>query len=282
MGSSRSDDVTRVTQLDAVDLDKEIAAVMKNQILTVTKFMKVGFLGRWEPEIEAALSYIIWKLSVEKNHTTFGMQLLGTRFAGQPNRQRLVMLAVLTIGSRYFKHRWPDISRQWKLGPQAQRAVDWIETTVLILQFLNLLLFLHQGRYPTLTSRLLGLHVEPVRVTRRVGYSFMVRELLWHSFSEILNLALPLINTITIRRWFNWLRRSRGTSGRYQQPIVNPVFTTTTRCAVCNEPPIQPQCIGCTHIFCYYCVQANVLADPQFECPLCGFCSDGTVRNVPL
>lgn len=282
MGSTRTQNVARVTQLDAVDLDKEVAAVMKNQILTVTKFMKVGFVGRWEPEIEAALSYIIWKLSVEKNHSTFGMQLLGTRFASRPNRQRLVMLAVLTIGSRYFKHRWPDISRHWKLGPQVQRAFDWVETSLMILQFLNLLVFLQQGRYPTLASRLLGLRVEPVRMTRRVGYSFMARELLWHSFSEVLALALPLINISVIRRWFNRLRRSQDLSGRDQQPVVDPIFTTTTRCAVCNEPPIRPQCIGCSHVFCYYCVQANILADPQFECPLCGFHSDGTVRNVSL
>lgn len=48
--------------------------------------------------------------------------------------------------------------------------------------FLNLLLFLQQGIYPTLAERFLSLSQESTR-KRNIGYTYMTRELLWHSFS---------------------------------------------------------------------------------------------------
>lgn len=48
--------------------------------------------------------------------------------------------------------------------------------------FLNLLLFLHQGKYPTLTQRFLSLSQESTR-KRNIEYTYMTRELLWHGFS---------------------------------------------------------------------------------------------------
>jgi hypothetical protein len=51
-----------IFQLDAVELDNEIVNVLKNQVTNVTKFMTIGFLGRWEPEVDALLRFIIWKV----------------------------------------------------------------------------------------------------------------------------------------------------------------------------------------------------------------------------
>jgi hypothetical protein len=49
-------------QFDAVELDDEIHKILKNQIGNVTRFMTIGFLGRWEPEVDALLRFIIWKV----------------------------------------------------------------------------------------------------------------------------------------------------------------------------------------------------------------------------
>jgi len=51
-----------IFQFDAVELDDEIQKILKNQIGNVTKYMTVGFLGRWEPEVDALLRLIIWKV----------------------------------------------------------------------------------------------------------------------------------------------------------------------------------------------------------------------------
>jgi peroxin-2 len=49
----------------------------------------------------------------------------------------------------------------------------------------NLLVFLSEGKHPTLVDRILGLKpvsVAPSGQDRTVGYSYMTRELLWHGF----------------------------------------------------------------------------------------------------
>jgi len=48
--------------------------------------------------------------------------------------------------------------------------------------FLNFLLFLQQGKYPTLVQRFLSLSQESTR-KRNIEYTYMTRELLWHGFS---------------------------------------------------------------------------------------------------
>uniref|UniRef100_A0A8W8JVT9 RING-type domain-containing protein n=1 Tax=Magallana gigas TaxID=29159 RepID=A0A8W8JVT9_MAGGI len=40
-------------------------------------------------------------------------------------------------------------------------------------------------------------------------------------------------------------------------------------CAVYEDVPTNPQEIGCSHLFCYYCVQSNYKADPGFSCRRC-------------
>jgi hypothetical protein len=52
-----------------VELDDEIHKILKNQTGNVTKFMTIGFLGRWEPEIDALLRLIIWKVCMRCSFT---------------------------------------------------------------------------------------------------------------------------------------------------------------------------------------------------------------------
>jgi hypothetical protein len=51
-----------IFQFDAVELDEEIVKILKNQVANVVKFLGFGFLGRWEPEVDALLRFIIWKV----------------------------------------------------------------------------------------------------------------------------------------------------------------------------------------------------------------------------
>lgn len=56
-----------------------------------------------------------------------------------------------------------------------------------VASFLNFLLFLQQGKYPTLAQRFLSLTQETTR-KRSIEYNYMTRELLWHGFSVSHNL----------------------------------------------------------------------------------------------
>jgi hypothetical protein len=49
-------------QFDAVELDEEIVKILKNQVVNAVKFLGFGFLGRWEPEVDALLRFVIWKV----------------------------------------------------------------------------------------------------------------------------------------------------------------------------------------------------------------------------
>lgn len=59
--------------------------------------------------------------------------------------------------------------------------ISWLEVSLQVANITNLLIFLHKGRYPTLTDRLVNLQpVSAVNQSRVVGYSYITRELLWH------------------------------------------------------------------------------------------------------
>jgi len=66
---------------------------------------------------------------------------------------------------------------------QIKLIFHWTEITIQLASLVNLLVFLTEGKHPTLVDRILGL--QPVSVAlpgqdRTVGYSYMTRELLWH------------------------------------------------------------------------------------------------------
>lgn len=70
--------------------------------------------------------------------------------------------------------------------------------------FLNLLLFLHQGKYPTLTQRFLNLSQESTR-KRNIEYTYMTRELLWHGFS----VGILLFSSLFYNTYINSLNNRR-------------------------------------------------------------------------
>lgn len=149
----------------------------------------------------------------------------------------------------------------------------------------NLLWFCCDGKYPTLTDRLLGLR--PICITnkpRSIGYNYLARELLWHGFivqillfrfafvsvenltrskrclffcfclQELLTFTLSVVNYQYVRRRIIQMvsSRKRGNVSR-----GGPVINSSTRCAICSKSPVVPQHMGCTHVFCYYCVQVS-------------------------
>ncbi|PSN53429.1 hypothetical protein C0J52_05142 [Blattella germanica] len=214
----------KTNQLDAVELDDEIENILRHQVLNITKHLPVGFLGRWEPEIEALIRFAIWKVKT---------------------------------------------------------AFSWAETSIKLASVINFLVFLQEGKHPTLTDRILCLRpvsVAPSGQARTVGYSYMTRELLWHGFIEFLVFALPLLNYHSVKRRLTSLMM-------WKKKDVKPsniIYTSNTKCAECNEPPVLPHHMGCSHVFCYYCLKANLLADEKYECPLCGFCAGDATLIKPF
>ncbi|XP_059145530.1 peroxisome biogenesis factor 2-like [Physella acuta] len=274
-------DALRVSQLDASELDQELVQLTKTQLSQLFKYHKVNFLARFEPEIQAAIKFLLWKFALYDSGATVGQQILGIYYrqprkvnpgAGITGREK-ILYAFLVIICPWLKERIATLLSYCGLG-HLESEVNWwlhhVETVVKVSTLINLLVFVKRGVYLTLVERVLGLRAQfPHRQgQRQVGYEYMTRELLWHGFSEFLFFLLPLINFQRIKNTVTrWVGVQRSNSQGHVRHRTNADLLS---CAVCDQSPVMPREIGCRHVFCYYCVAANFSADPNYTCPQCG------------
>ncbi|CAJ0967407.1 unnamed protein product [Ranitomeya imitator] len=206
--------VLRISQLDAIELNKALEQLIWTQFNSCFQGFKPGFLSRYEAEIKAFLWLFLWRYTVYSKNATVGQ-------------------AILNI---HYKN---DLSETPKYQPLNKQQ--------------------KQGKFATLTERLLGIRsvFKKPQDVRQVGFDFMNREILWHGFAEFLIFLLPLVNTQKLKsKLFSWCRPVRGL--RLADPSV---ATICKECCLCGEWPTMPHTIGCTHVFCYYCIKSNYMAD---------------------
>ncbi|KZC15134.1 PREDICTED: peroxisome biogenesis factor 2 [Dufourea novaeangliae] len=256
--------VSRINQIDAAQLDDEIYKVLRNQVKRITEYQPVERIDRWQPEIDALLKFLVWNFSLRGGKSTFGQQLLNLHY-GNINRTKSVLYLILIVVPAYTRDKLLDGAGNRRLSS----LFDRIANVAKLLEFINLLIFLHRGTQPRLVEYLLGI---PSRSTtthkpRNIGYSYMTRELLWHGLMELFTTGLPMINFHYLKHTIKNLipRRNRGNVRR-----SFPTMNSTTKCAYCNDTPIMPMHAGCEHIFCYYCLNAHFVATNEFECMVCG------------
>lgn len=122
--------------------------------------------------------------------------------------------------------------------------------------------------------------------SRQISFEFMNRQLVWTAFTEFLLFVLPLVNVSNIR----------ATVGRLLTGGTKHKDLPLDICAICYENAGSPDLSGtthpsfavrtpyetnCGHIFCYYCVKSNMLANSSFPCPRCGETVVEAVKAVP-
>ncbi|XP_076626311.1 peroxisomal biogenesis factor 2 [Colletes latitarsis] len=255
--------VSRVNQIDAVQLDEEIYKVLRSQTKKITEYQPVGNIDRWQPEIDALLKFFVWFFSLRRGKSTFGQQLLNLHYE-RIDRTKSILYLILTIGPAYVRDRIVAGASSQSLNT----FFDRVANVAKLLEFINLLIFLHRGTQPRVVEYLLGIssHSTTTHKPRNIGYSYMTRELLWHGLMELFTTGLPLIN-------FHYLKYSlKRIFPRRSRPAVLvsfPTMDSTTKCCYCNDSPILPAHAGCEHIFCYYCLKAHFTATNEFQCPAC-------------
>ncbi|XP_074653802.1 peroxisome biogenesis factor 2-like isoform X2 [Tubulanus polymorphus] len=191
-----------------------------------------------------------------------------------------ILYAVLTIGSHWLNDRSTDLkssTTRFKYHQLMWKIVDVFEKCLKLASLVNFAVFLQQGCYQLLVERIVGLQsVFPRRqYVRQLSYEFMNRELLWHGFSEFLLFVLPFINFHKIKNAVQRVFHSRSTADGLGDKNMD-------ECAICGQSPIGPREIGCNHVFCYYCIQSNVLADSKYSCPVCGHSLSSTDEIKPV
>ncbi|KAM3962259.1 peroxisomal biogenesis factor 2 [Aphomia sociella] len=272
--------IPRVTQLDAVQLDNQVEELFKQLLFHAAKYLEPGILQPILPELELAIRTWIFRYSFCKKQCTFGQEMLSLKYkTDNISPAKMYWYYGLTIASKYIKER---AVYSWTSNRNVQSIVHKMETFQLISDIFNFLRFIQNGKYPVLVDFILGLEITADQLTREDLTDFSwTRELLWHNFIELIGTAISLMNIFGMRRklttllkymwWRNYTRTSATTIA---------TMTQNTVCACCSNKPVLPHIMGCSHIFCYYCLTANKAADQDYACPKCYYNGKEVSRYV--
>ncbi|XP_073246822.1 peroxisome biogenesis factor 2-like [Porites lutea] len=265
--------VLRVNQLDAAQLDEEIIHLLRTQLNRAFQYFEAGVLTKYEAELNAVLRFLVWRFSVYNCEATVGQIMLNMKYSSTGHSLSLLQklfVGFCVVGVPYIRERSTEIRRITDKVSDFNFIWTCIyagEKLLHVLSVLNFLVFLQRGKYPSILERILGIH--PVfaqrQSVRQVSFEFMTRELLWHGFAEFVFFLLPLINVPKLKNMI--VRQFSRPVSLDKQPSIK---VACHECAICNEPPTSPHQGQCGHVFCYYCIKANSLADSSFPCPLCG------------
>ncbi|NXG41236.1 PEX2 factor, partial [Psilopogon haemacephalus] len=271
--------VLRISQMDALELNKALEQLVWTQFTCCFSGFKPGVLAHLEPEIKAFLWIILWRFTVYSKNATVGQTILNIQYKNNfsqtekyqaLSKQQKLWYLVLTVGGRWLEERCYDLfsSRPLQSLCKVKSLIGFGTGLVKLCGLLNFLVFLQQGRFATLTERVLGIRAvfgRPQGI-RQLGFDYMNRELLWHGFAEFLIYLLPFINLQKIKlKIFSWCLPVTGLPSSEQAAAAQ-----LKECSLCGEWPSLPHTIGCSHVFCYYCIKSNYLHDLDFTCPKCG------------
>lgn len=169
--------VLRVTHLDTQELDESLLVQLKNSInQSYFKYMRTDFFQRYQPEIFAALKFILWYHTYHRNSQTVAQSVLDWSYARQTPLKKIIhaafycldewieerLLGFLKLVLVYVYDRVYRVNdtvriefrnRVEKIFSVIKAAFSWISLA-------NYLLFLTNGKYMSLMERLLGLDVK--------------------------------------------------------------------------------------------------------------------------
>ncbi|KAI7091756.1 hypothetical protein KC356_g391 [Hortaea werneckii] len=215
----------RVGQVDAELLDEELLELLKNQAGEGLKLFGAHLKDDWSAEIGLALRAILWKLSIWDHGASYGASLQGLQYVDAresnaaartaPKAWQKIAYGLLTVGGRYGWSRWEDYLSSTEnsydapstLIQKLSRFTTLAGTTHEIAAFASFLVFLYNGKYRTITDRVLRLRLVPSsnQTNREVSFEYLNRQLVWHAFTEFLLFLLPLVG---ISRWRRWIARA--------------------------------------------------------------------------
>lgn len=306
----------RVLQLDAGILDGELFSLLNQQLsdsfrLLASKSFSYSLnLDFWS----LILKLVLFRVTTLKTGASYGYNLQNLKLAHASTgkvigmRLRYTLLASI-IGKFLFEktksylynldesqvpdtNAWLQMVKQtlYRHKPQLLRVTDDL---VKIAGLVNFVLFLLQGRYPSLLHRALGIIVTPMNPDLlkfngdNVSFEFQNRQLVWNVMTEFLVFVIPLLNLPKWRRVVHDMmlrRRKSADPGEAMQTRFSSL--PIAHCAICIEmseassikaTKIQvtnPYVTNCGHTFCYICLvtRRNAIengSELAERCPRC-------------
>ncbi|XP_970086.2 peroxisome biogenesis factor 2 isoform X2 [Tribolium castaneum] len=247
-----NDKLLRVTQMNAIFLDNEIYKALMRILHETSRFLPPGYIAPIEPELGLIVRLALLKNSVCRNESTFGQQLLSIKYSNMSNFKKILYLFGNCFD--YVKHRLEF----WKPSHKVNTFMFKIHMVLVLLNFINMSIFLRRGVKPLLIERCLGLNQEYSTKTapRHFEAKYLSRELLWNGFIDVLIHIIPLINYHKIKRT---MRHFNPFHKKPTYVVLNSrTMTMHSKCAHCGENPILPHHMGCAHVFCYVCLKKKL------------------------
>lgn len=117
--------VLRISQLDALELNKALEQLVWAQFTQCFHGFKPGLFARFEPEVKALLWLFLWRFTIYSKNATVGQSVLNIRYKNDfssnpryqpPSANQKVWYAVCTIGGRWLEERCYDLLRNRHLA----------------------------------------------------------------------------------------------------------------------------------------------------------------------
>mmetsp|Transcript_22942 Transcript_22942/g.29956 ORF Transcript_22942/g.29956 Transcript_22942/m.29956 type:complete len:331 (-) Transcript_22942:196-1188(-) len=290
--------VMKVNQYDSKILDSELLDLVMHQITRIFSFFRDGTVEKFKPEVNALLSFLLYRWTIYLNKPTPGMSLQNLKYeqadgtgaasvsGGAPvSGARLVARGLVDVLGRYCvaRLRRVGLAQGWGEAPEGTmeqktwQFLNYFEKFQRLAWLVNTLLFLRSGKYPTFLDRLLGMRMVYAQMStspRAINFQFMSRQLLWEYFANLLVFLAPLVDWDRIRQKLrSALQRQRRliSQGRGPTPPTARNITNSISCVACNREPAQtPYIASCRHTFCYYCLRTGFSREEHYRCPVCG------------
>lgn len=254
----------RVGQVDAELLDEELLDLIKGQAADALKYFGPHLADDWSQEILLVLRAILFKLSIWDHDASYGAVLQNLRYSDArstsivplpPSRWQKSLYGAFTVLGRYAWQKWETwlldhgaghsdpSDRVWLVG----RLTSWLSITHSVAAFMSFLVFLVNGRYRTLTDRLLQLRLTAPsgHASRDISFEYLNRQLVWHAFTEFLLFLLPLVGINRWRRWLGRAWRKAKLALRFENDALTPdgrseedgplAHLSESTCAICYQ-----------------------------------------------
>ncbi|XP_029815191.1 peroxisome biogenesis factor 2 isoform X2 [Manacus vitellinus] len=173
MASSTGDEkgvnpVLRISQLDALELNKALEQLVWSQFTNCFHGFKPGVLAHFEPEVKAFLCLILWRFTIYSKNATVGQSILNIQYKNnlsqtekyQPlSKQQKLWYLIFTVGGRWLEERCYDLfsNRQQQSFSKIKSYISFGAGLLKLCGVLNFLIFLRKGTFATLTERILGI-----------------------------------------------------------------------------------------------------------------------------
>ncbi|KAK9373732.1 Pex12 amino terminal region-domain-containing protein [Lipomyces chichibuensis] len=306
----------RVGQLDAALLDDELFDILKSEFWECSKFIQSQIKEHYTTELQLLLKVLVWKYTVWDNSATYGGLLQNLRIvdAGSgnlsksvlrsPSRRKRLSIGLFTIFGDYVwqksieymtERTWDENPNPWK--HRLYTLCQKLDSLYSILDLLNFVTFLFDGKYPTVFYRLCRLRMvsSSRSLSREVNFEFLNRQLVWSEFTNFLLFVLPLIHLPRLKKKLN--KAITSASSTTDTSVGQLSFLPERTCAICyhqdskigsvSSATADPASVGvgsnditnpyvaveCGHIYCYVCLVTQI-EEQEGEGWLCLRCGE--------